>query len=329
MFAVWFFMVVSHPALGRMDPTATPPFETIPPPVAPAAVVDRLSQANTKPSQLLCDSAAQDTAGVPARCEQTACRFSHVFDAVKEYAKSGRSCMKNLRDYLKRNSPWAKLDIFARFKLTLELAKRHAGAYESQSNQPKLVAGGDKWAETKAAMMTCIGVRETGNLEPLSISYANCAGRYATQAGLGGQVRRYYEAAIAGSDYHGPAGISFGHRQNVTFESSIPRYQGEAGKIQLRNYDNLTTDPELQLEFMDYNLSSIAARTGKRLDPTAKSTIEYLARQYNLSRTKDTYGKTVANCTECILHLAKDSYTESQATACMNLARGASQKGRR
>ncbi len=230
-------------------------------------------------------------------CTEKRCQFSAI--QARLLSEDRKSCVQDIESH--RGPLWSNLDQFSRFKLILKLADRHAGRYDYhplnlKKNPDREIA---KWNQAKSAMMVCISAAETGeSLDPMTISLANCEGHPSTQAGLGGMTREYYLKDVNSGD----------------FVSEIPRYQG-AGAKKLKKYDNLTTDPELQLEFMDYYLSTIL-KDRHRMPENLP--VEWLANRYNTAIPS--YGARVAACQKCVVNLLKkkpSSYTPSDVSTCM------------
>lgn len=249
----------------------------------------------------------------PAFCNHCDCLFSNLQRSAQ--TASG-SCQARLQDLYKKHSPWAKLDRFDRYKMTLALAQRHAGAYDHQQDgkpQAGLPAG---WKTLKRAMMACIATKETGgDLEPMIISGGNCGGA-SYYAGMGQQSKSdFTESVTKGQSIYGITSV---------FRSAIPRYRSEAGAPNhSQNYNMLTVDPELQMEFMDYfltsKLSDMIDKNGKV--PKDYDLVENLAAWYNGSSAKASYALAVRACTYCTMTLLhKGVYGPDEANNCMGYA---------
>jgi hypothetical protein len=130
------------------------------------------------------------------------------------------------------------------------------------------------------------------------------------QVGMGQQSVEGFEEAIT-KGFPMP-------KERVVFHSNIPRYQGPNAKYAL-DYDRLTTDPELQMEFMDYFLD---AKVHNKVAAKGLDRVQQMATSYNGSAAKETYGRLVKNCTPCVLKLINRHSMDisgSEAQACIQL----------
>jgi len=204
--------------------------------------------------------------------------------------------------------------------MTLNLAQRYVATYDHQPDgriRDGLPAG---WKSLKRAMMACIATKETGGtLEPMIIGGGNCSGNsggVSNFAGMGQQSRNDFNDSVTkGQSMYGSLSI---------FRSGISRYATPPADQKFgQNFDMLTADPELQLEFMDYFLSSKTSDMMDKLGRVPKDydLVENLAAWYNGSSGKAAYGLVVRACTYCtVTLLQKQSYTPEEATNCMGYA---------
>jgi hypothetical protein len=310
-------LLLAFSAWPQSDANEGETFYSVPPPYtdpgqnsySPRSSIQRL--ATTYQHGGICNSDPNDPDEVAmspkltmAVCDDPGCRFSVIQSHMLALARKNRkACYKAIESH--QGPLWKNLDQFDRFKLILKLANRHVGHYDD----PRVVT--PAWKQSKTAMMVCIGAAETGeSLDPMTISLENCRRHPSTQAGLGGMSRQFYLKDV----------------NSGAFQSEISRYQG-ANASKIKTYDILTTDPELQLEFMDYYLSSILRDRGGSVRTLP---VEWLADHYNTAISS--YGPRVAACHSCVLNMLQTqpaSYTPSEVANCVKRAQSGYRRPRR
>ena len=306
---------VQVPSCGLPDTPVT--MENVPPPPRESVtgIINRAQVSATRDqAEDTCslENSSPPSVKVPAFCADCKCTFSGLQSQVRG-ARDNKDCFNRFKSVQKRYSPWKDLDRFDRFKMTLELANRFSGAYD-HAQEGRGYRGGlsPAWKGIKQAMMACIATKETGGeLDPLVVSIANCWGP-SEYGGMAQQHMPTYKVAVE-------KGMSVDGYE-LAFRSTIPRYRVSDA---YKNQNILTTDPELQIEFMDYflttKLSDLQTKLGTRMKDY--DLVENLASWYNGSENKAAYGLAIRACTYCAVKLVqKGSYTPTEADNCMGYA---------
>ncbi len=264
---------------------------------------------------------------VPTNCQSCQCAAQNL----QAFAKS-HTC-EQVSDHIDSISPWKSLNgqtpdqtRFMRFHALSDLASRHTGAYDQDATNKIYGDFPPDWPKMKQAMIGCTAAIETNaSFEPLTIDQRTCTKKKkkvlaSSSVGMSQQMITGYNEAVG-----------VGHRINKVFTpfvSKIKRYQSENGQKILKEFDTLSTDPELQIEFLDYFLSvkasSLRYLNGGKIKSTNFEMVRQLAELYNASNTKVSYGKGVAACTECIYNLTqKTDYNSAQLDRCLAKAKTA------